>query len=96
MLSNRLTGDGVLTVIQRAAKLPEILAALEGRLGGVEVFPIRPRAEEPAKRVLVRARKGSRAPLRLLRGLDLHDSSAAKHTPETEAILRGDAAISWA
>lgn len=94
-MSNRLRGDGVLTLIQRVAKLPEIIAALEGRLGGVEIFPIRPRAGEPAKRILVRARKGSRAPLRLLNGLNLHDGSPAKHTPETEAILRGDTAISW-
>ena len=86
----------MLTMIHRASKLQEILTALEGRLGGVEVFPIRPRAEEPAKRVLVRARKGSKAPLRLLKGLDLHDGSAAKHTPEAEAILRGDTVISWA
>ena len=95
-LADRLKGDGALTLIHRAAKLPEILAALEGRLGGPEVIPIRPRAEEPAKRVIVRARKGSRAPLRLLRGIDLHDASGAKYTPETDAFLKGEALITWA
>jgi tRNA1(Val) A37 N6-methylase TrmN6 len=94
-LADRLLGGAALTMIHRATKMPEILAALEGRLGGVEVFPVRPNAEAEAKRVLVRARKGSRASLRLLRGLDLHDGSGAKHTPEAEAILRGDAAIDW-
>ena len=94
-LANRLKGGAALTLIYRAERLGEILAALEGRVGGPEVFPIRPRAEAPAKRVIVRARKGSRAPLRLLRGLDLHDDGGAKHTPEAEAILRGDALISW-
>jgi aminomethyltransferase len=55
-LADRLTGGAALTLIHRAARLPPILAALEGRLGGVEVIPIRPRADEPAKRVIVRAR----------------------------------------
>lgn len=94
-LSDRLTGGAALTMIHRAHKLAEILSALEGRLGGIEIFPIRPRAEEPAKRVLVRARKGSRAPLKLLKGLDLHDASGAKHTPEAEALLRGETTLIW-
>lgn len=94
-LADRLTGGAALTLIHRAAKLPVVMAALEGRLGGVEVLPIRPSADAAAKRVLVRARKGSRAPLRLFKGLDLHDASGAKHTPEAEAVLRGDALLAW-
>ena len=94
-LADRLTGGASLTLIQRAHKLPEILASLEGRLGGIESIPVRPRAEAPAKRVIVRARKGSRAPLRLLKGLDLHDASGAKYTPEVEAVVMGEATIGW-
>jgi tRNA1(Val) A37 N6-methylase TrmN6 len=93
--SNRLAGGGLLTLIHRAERLADILAAMQGKLGAVEVFPLRPKAEAPASRVLVRARKGSRAPLRLLRGLDLHDESGAKHTPEAEAVLRGECPIDW-
>ena len=59
------------------------------------VYPIRPRTDAPARRVLVRARKGSRGPLVLLRGLDLHDRSDAKFTPEADAIFRGEAVIDW-
>jgi tRNA1(Val) A37 N6-methylase TrmN6 len=95
-LADRLKGGAALTLIHRATKLPEILSALEGRLGGTEVIPIRPRACEAAKRVIVRARKGSRASLKLLRGVDLHDASGAKYTPETDAILKGEALITWA
>ena len=94
-LVDRLTGGAALTLIHRAAKLPEILAGLEGRLGGAEVLPIFPRAAAPAKRVIVRARKGSRAPFKLLQGLVLHDLSGAKHTPEAEAVLRGEHALAW-
>lgn len=92
---DRLTGGGVFTIIHRADKLAEILKALDGRLGGVEVLPIRPRESEPAKRVLVRARKGSRAALRLLKGLDLHEADG-RFTPQADAIFRGEAAIVWA
>jgi tRNA1(Val) A37 N6-methylase TrmN6 len=94
-LADRLTGGGALTMIHRAAKTAELLAALGGRLGGVELIPIRPRAEAAAKRVIVRARKGSRAPLRLLKGYDLHDRSGAKYTPEIEALARGEALVAW-
>jgi tRNA1(Val) A37 N6-methylase TrmN6 len=94
-LADRLTGGAALTLIHRAAKTGEVLAAFEGRLGGAELIPIHPRAGEPAKRVLVRARKGSRAPLTLLPGLTLHDASGAKYTPETEALLRGEGEVVW-
>lgn len=94
-LADRLTGGAALTLIHRATKLGEIVAALEGRLGGAEVIPIRPRAGEPAKRVIVRARKGSRAPLRLYTGLDLHDASGAKYAPEIDAILKGEALLQF-
>lgn len=94
-LVDRLSGGGALTLIHRAGKLSQILAALEGRLGGVEIMPVRPHAAAPAKRLLVRARKGARAPLKLLRGLDLHDASGSKYTTEAEEILRGEALIAW-
>ncbi|MEQ1709379.1 MAG: methyltransferase [Terricaulis sp.] len=94
-LADRLRGGAALTLIHRAAKLSEILAAFEGRLGGVEIIPIHPRAGEPAKRVLARARKGSRAPLRLLPGLALHDASGAKYAPEVDALLRGEGELAW-
>jgi tRNA1(Val) A37 N6-methylase TrmN6 len=95
--SNRMTAHSNMTLIHRAHRLGEILAALEGRLGGVEVFPIRPNAQSKASRVIVRAWKGSRAPLKLFAGLDLHplDDAKDKYTPEAEAILRGDVHINF-
>lgn len=94
-LANRLRGGAALTLIHRAHRLPEILRALEGRLGGIEVLPVRPRAGEAAKRVLVRARKGSRAALRLYAGLDLHDDSGNNaHSARAQALWQG-AALDW-
>lgn len=94
-LSNHLRGGGALTLIHRAEKLAAILSAMEGRLGAPTVCPVRPRAEAPASRVLVRGVKGSRAPLTLLRGLDLHDASGARFTPEADAIFKGRAELVW-
>lgn len=94
-LSNRLQGGGALTMIQRAHHLPALLSAFNGRLGGVQVLPLRPFVDEPAKRVLVRAVKGSRAPFQLWAGLDLHERNGARHTQEVAALLAGDACIDW-
>lgn len=94
-LSNHLTGGGALTLIHRADKIVDILAAMAGRLGAVAIYPVRPHMDAPASRVLVRGVKGSRAPVSLLRGIDLHDASGAKFTPEADAIFRGRAAIDW-
>ncbi|MFT3727310.1 MAG: methyltransferase [Terricaulis sp.] len=94
-LADRLRGGAALTLIQRAAKLVEILSAMEGRLGGVELIPIRPRAGEPAKRIIMRARKGSRAPLKMYAGMDLHDASGAKYAPEMDAILKGETVLQF-
>jgi len=93
--SNRMRANAELTLIHRAHRLGDLLSALEGRLGGVEVLPIRPNAAAPAHRVIVRARKGSRAPLQIWRGLDLHplETSGEKYTPQAEAILRGHAPL---
>jgi tRNA1Val (adenine37-N6)-methyltransferase len=89
----RLRPGGRLALIHRAARLDAILAALAGRAGGVEVLPVAPRADQPASRVLVRARKGSKAPLTLCFPLTFHRGSAHEadgesYTPEAQRLLR--------
>lgn len=80
----RLRPGGSITVIQRADRLAGVLAALEGRAGGAAILPIAPRAGRPAGRVIVQARKGGRAPLRLLAPLVLH--AAAQHLRDAEDL----------
>ena len=87
---------GTLSVIHRADRLADLLALLGEGAGSFQVRPVHPHAEEPAKRILVRAVKGGKAPLQLLPPLVLHERGGAKHTPEAEAILRGRAALVWA
>jgi tRNA1(Val) A37 N6-methylase TrmN6 len=79
-------------MIWRADGLAQVLAALEANFGGIAVMPVHGRAGAPAIRVLVRASKGSRAPLTLLPGLDLNDASG-RPTAAAEDVLRHGQAL---
>ncbi len=87
-----LKPGGRLGVIHRTEALPDLLATMAGAFGGVTLLPIHPSAEAPASRIVVRAEKGSRAPLRLLGGFVLHEPDGG-WTLDAEAILRGQAAL---
>jgi tRNA1(Val) A37 N6-methylase TrmN6 len=88
-----LAPSGTLTLIWRADGLDNVLGAV-GKDFGVAVRPIYPRADAAAIRILVRAIKGSRAPLSLVPGLTLNDANG-RPTAEAEAILRGGAILRW-
>ena len=83
---------GSVTMIHRADRLDEILKSLHGRAGAIVVFPLWPRWETEAKRVIVRATVGSKAPMRISPGLVLHDADGA-YTSAAEAVLLSGAAI---
>jgi len=95
----RLKDGGLLTLIHLAERLPEILVALDGRAGAV-VRPVAARAGRAAGRVLVQARKGGKAPFRLLAPLVMHAGVAHladgdDFTPEAQAVLRDGQALAW-
>jgi tRNA1(Val) A37 N6-methylase TrmN6 len=88
---------GGITLIQRADRLDEILFHLHGRTGGAVVFPLWPHARdegrgEDARRVIVHARKGSKAPMRLAAGLVLHRADGA-YSDAAESVLGGAAPL---
>lgn len=91
-LATMASPGGTVTLVHRAEVLGELLVLLEGRFGGMSVFPLFPREGAPARRVLVQGVKGSRAPLTLLPGMVLHRADGA-YTREAEAVLRHMAAI---
>lgn len=89
----RLRPGGTLVLVHRACRLGTILAGLEGRAGGAEILPLAGRAGRPAGRVLVRARKASRAPLRLhppfcLHAGGAHAAEGGRFTWQAEQVLR--------
>jgi tRNA1(Val) A37 N6-methylase TrmN6 len=83
---------GIVTLIWRADRLDELLAALAADFGALGILPVYPKAGVPAIRVLVRAVKASRAPLTLWPGLVLTDE-AGKPTAPAEAVLREGALL---
>jgi tRNA1(Val) A37 N6-methylase TrmN6 len=89
-----LAPSGVLTLIWRADGLADVLSAIGAGFGGIAVIPVYPRPDAAAIRILVRAIKGSRAPLSLAPGLTLNDANA-RPTAEAEAILRGGESLRW-
>jgi len=94
----RLRPGGRLTLIQRAERLPEVLAALAGRAGAITVLPLAPRSGRPAGRVILWARKGARGPFCLAAPFVLHAGAAHGDGPggysqAADAVLRGAAAL---
>lgn len=94
----RLRPGGVLTIVQTAERLPDVLMPLAGRAGSVTVLPIAARQGRPAGRVIVQARKGGRGAFRLLAPLvlhaaPLHETDREDLTDIARAILRDGAAL---
>lgn len=90
-----LRPGGVFLMIHRADALAEILNAAKGRIGNLRLLPVHAKAGEPAVRLLLYGKKGSRAPLALLPPLVLHEAGGG-FTPQAEAIHRGEAGIALA
>jgi tRNA1(Val) A37 N6-methylase TrmN6 len=86
--------DGQLVLVHRADALGRLLAALDRRFGAIEILPLHPFAGQAARRILIRARKGSRAPIRLLAGLVLHAEDGSI-LPAISEILRSGAPLVW-
>jgi tRNA1(Val) A37 N6-methylase TrmN6 len=82
---------GTLTLIWRADALDQAMRALE-TFGALAVLPVHSHRDQPAIRVLVRATKSSRAPLALLPGLFLKDTTG-RPSAEAERVLRGAALL---
>jgi len=87
-----LAPGGRFVMIQRADALAALLPAFAGRLGDLALRPVHPRADAPAIRLLISGTKGSKAPLRLLPGLTLHEADGAA-APLAAAIQRGEATL---
>ena len=83
-----LKPDGRLIVIFRADGLNTLVSSIANRFGDIAILPIHPRAKLVAKRILVRAVKGSRAPQRILPGLALHQPRGNAYLEPVERILR--------
>lgn len=98
--ARRLVAKGYLHVIQRADRLPELLAGCAGRLGSIEVLPLAARTGRAPDLVILRARKGGRGAFRLHAPLILHRGPAhsrdgKNYVPQIESVLRSGDALEW-
>lgn len=96
--ARRVRDRGGVTVIQRAERLPELLALFDRYLGSVQVLPLIPRAGRDSQLVLIRGRKGGRAAFRLHAGVQIHQGAAhADDRPDyagaIHAVLQDAAAL---
>jgi tRNA1(Val) A37 N6-methylase TrmN6 len=94
----RLRPGGRFTLIQRAERLPDLLAAFAGRKASLTVLPLAPREGRDATLVILAARKGGRSPFRLLAPLILHDGPVHSRDGEdyaapVQAVLREGAGL---
>lgn len=99
--ASRLDPGGWLTMIFATPCLPEALSALPPKMGSALVLPLAPRLGREAPRVILRARKGGKAPFRLLAPFIIHEGAAhdgdrESYTPDANAVLRDGADLSAA
>ncbi len=96
--ARRVGPRGYLTIIQRMERLPEVLGALQGRLGAMVLLPIAGRVGKASELFLLRARQEGRAPFRMAPPLIMHAGTAhtrdaESYTPLLRDILRNAAAL---
>lgn len=74
--AKRLAPKGMLTMIQRIERLPDLLAGVRGRLGSVTITPLTPRIGRAPELILMQALKDGRADFRLAPPVHLHEGTA--------------------
>ncbi|MGH1375452.1 MAG: tRNA1(Val) (adenine(37)-N6)-methyltransferase [Alphaproteobacteria bacterium] len=89
---HHIKGQGSLTMIHDAGQTDALLHALYShnggrRFGNVEIIPLYPRTNTPAKRVIIRAYKHKKSPAILHQGIIMHDENG-DYTKAAENILR--------
>jgi len=89
----RLVPGGWLTLVYPTASLPALLSALEGRAGAIAILPLAARAGGVADRIILRARKGAKAPLVLHAPFVMHEGDGL--SPMAWHVLREAAALDF-
>jgi tRNA1(Val) A37 N6-methylase TrmN6 len=90
-----LKSGGALTLIWRADRLAEVMAALARGFGSVVIQPVHADPSKPAIRVLARAVKGGKAPTKILAGVMLNNESGVPNK-ELADILAGKGVLPMA
>ena len=82
-----LKSGGCFTMIHRADTVDRIIKAMGESFGAIEIIPLWPKVGFDAKRVIVRAIKDRKTPMKLHYGIVLHEA-CGKYTSKADEILR--------
>lgn len=96
--AKRVGPRGYLTIIQRMERLPEVIAALSGRLGAMIARPIAGREGRAPELFLLQARQEGRAAFRMAPTLIMHEGPTHQgdqesYTPVVREVLRNGAEL---
>ncbi len=83
---------GYFYIINRTEALEDIITAISGKLGGIEIFPLYSKPEQNAKRIIIRAQKDSKAPLLIHPAIPVHNDDGS-YSDYAEKILRNGETI---
>jgi len=72
-LHRSLKAQGSLSLIHRADHADKIIQALGTRFGGLELWPLHPHEGEVASRIVIRALKNRKTPVKIYPGVILHE-----------------------
>lgn len=85
--------SGFIGLIARPQSLGEILKALDRRFGDIRLFPVHSRKNSPAIRILIHAKRASKAPVLLMPALYIHDTDLHQFSAVVDAINNGKQSI---
>ncbi|EJF90501.1 tRNA1(Val) (adenine(37)-N6)-methyltransferase [Bartonella tamiae] len=80
---------GFLGLIARPQSLEHILLSMKGRFGDIKIIALHPRDGQPAIRILVHARRASKAPLQILPSLIIHMKDEQCFTTKIDNVNNG-------
>ena len=94
----RIAPKGTLTIIQHITRLPEVLSAVQSRLGSIVLRPISGHKDVDPGLFVLQAKQSGRAAFKMSQPLIMHGADAAKgdvesYTPAVKAILRDGASF---
>lgn len=100
LAAKRLKPKGTATFIQRAERLPDLLVAMEGRLGSVELLPLISRLGRAPRLILVRCRKNGRGAFKfhaaqMIHAAAQHLGGSGDYVPEIKAVFEEGAPLSF-
>jgi tRNA1(Val) A37 N6-methylase TrmN6 len=82
-----LKPKGYIALINRTEAINEILSAMHNKAGNIKILPLYSKPNQPAKRIIVLAQKGSHGLTSVLPPLYTHNEDGS-YSEQAEQILR--------